>query len=470
MNINIENNYGGEILNIYNHNEIGNPHTQYIISDKKIAISPYDLSGKYFKLLSVEIEDLEALEIQASYFEKLQEELKDLKESDNSLMGDILLKENQLQEEGYKAKHDYNSNFEIIFDVYENMQYQCNTFDNAWKLFFKVTHSYEFYPKQVQAKLIGSERRAIVTVSESFRKEEYRYLEFDIVNDEIVQAGYKVKTIDVPVLVYDLYIVLNKGYDISFVKRFLDSSTENYKIYDKGKCRDYIPKTKDEIEFLNTVLEWYKGKEEFSKEAEKIKVALNNSNENIINKLVSKTGEHEIYIPSVPNYFERFIELFEININFEEMHYTSYTGIWELVIKDGKGAIEFRTKNMEANLENHKSSYIKFMIFTCNQQEVMDDGTKKNKYIFEFEVLEYRNVKGKKIYIKDNCENGKYGIWVLCDYPQEILLKPCIDDIKEGEFNRLRLSEEARYIGFTLDNTNEVSWDEGKYYSYYGID
>lgn len=447
MNDTILNNYGDHILKDYTHNEFGNPHSQYVVNQKELTISPYKINGKFYKLLSVEMEDLEKMDILAAEFKTIE----------NDMTIDEIDRKNKLQENRYKIS-SYKSAFEIIFDVYESSYNGCNQIDDKWELFLKISHSRRFVPQSIKVKLMGKARKAIVIARESIRSEEYRYEKYNL-DGEI---EYKTKQVDIPIIIYDLFIVMDdEEEEINFVQKFCNTNIKRYKIYNRSNCINYVPKTEEEKEFLKRQIESFdKENNVYNKEQESDLVnILANSTEVIVNKFVSRNEFDQINLPCVPNYFRLFIELFEINMKFDDVYYSSYSGVWEVLVDDASGAIEFREEDGHEYMSIHETGYFKFMITAANTR-LIDN---KDKYIFELQLLESKNTEGKELYVDENSDTGRFGIWLKANYPQRVTLRPCISNGEYDEYNKLRLRETAEYVSFIPSRAKLVSLDTGRY-------
>ena len=424
---NILENNCGDVLTIYNHNDIGNPHSQYVTNDDNIAIRPYDMeSGNYFKLLTV------------------------------------MLDKNELNN---------NNQFVISFDVYETCKCRVED-DNRWELLFKIGNASPELNNDnygLQVKLFGKEKRCIAIIDKVNIEEDNRVDNGDNHNIEKV-IKEKIRC--------ELYVLIKN--DMRFIKRFLSTNIEDkyYTIYnmihslDKNVINKKL--TTEEIEFYKNKLvsvkkdiveneknkeiieiqykddefmleqsrQWCKNSETFLNNEKdycnKI-IELSNDENNIVkNKILSRTDDGIISynIPKVNDGSNKYIKLFDIDINYYEGSNSNYSGIFEMFV------------NYSSEFVNYGYKYVKFIINSYSSIE--------GESHFSIDMIDKVNVTNDEIFVLKN--GNKYSVWYKGLYPSNIKIKPIMNN--DNNYNIFKLPLIDEFTKFLPKHEQKININE----------
>ena len=382
----------GDNLTVYNHNNGGNPHEQYVTNSSEIAIRPYDISTEnYFKLCTV------------------------------------LLDKNEL---------DNNNQFMIGFDVYEMCGCRVEN-DDKWELLLKVGNSKPVLNDNnygLQIKLKGKEKRCIAIIDKVVINEEVRKEDGDL---------HSIETAEVEKIRCELFIEIQN--EIRFIKRFLNTNIDNkyFTIYNRTHSieKQIIDEklTEEEIQFykdklVNTEKRIKLNEEEkenieiqyrddikklqqnriwnqnsrISLEKEKKYcehiISISNNEENLVkSKIISRTDDGIIHynIPKADDGI-RYIKLFDIDMSSE----FNYNGIFEMFINYSNEFIHYGNK------------YIKFIINAY--------GDRNGNSYFNIEAINKLNINNDDLFVLKN--DNKYSIFFKDLYPSNISIKSIINN------------------------------------------
>ena len=417
----------GDNLTVYNHNNVGNPHEQYVTNSSEIAIRPYDFTiGNYFKLLTV------------------------------------LLDKNELNN---------NSQFVISFDVYETCKCRVED-DNRWELLFKIGNASPEINNDnygLQVKLFGKEKRCIAIIDKVNVEEDNRVDNGDNHNIEKVTKE-KIRC--------ELYVLIKN--DMRFIKRFLSTNIENkyYAIYNmthslaKNAINERL--TIEEIEFYKDKLvstkkdiieneknkeiieiqykddefmleqnrQWCKNSEIFlNKEKEYCNkmIELSKDENNIVkNKILSRTDDGIISynIPKINDGINKFIKLFDIDMNYYVSNQDEYSGIFEMFV------------NYSSEFVNYGYKYVKFIINSYTSFE--------GESHFSIDMIDKVNVTNDEIFVLKN--GNKYSVWYKGLYPSNIKIKPIINN--DNNYNIFKLPLIDEFTKFLPKHEQKININE----------
>ena len=417
----------GDSLTIYNHNNVGNPHGQYVTNSSEIAIRPYDFTtGNYFKLCTV------------------------------------LLDKNEL---------DNNNQFMIGFDVYETCKCRVED-DNRWELLFKIGNASPEINNDnygLQVKLFGKEKRCIAIIDKVNVEEDNRVDNGDNHNIEKVTKE-KIRC--------ELYVLIKN--DMRFIKRFLSTNIENkyYTIYNMthSLAKNVINErlTIEEIEFYKDKLvstkkdiieneknkeiieiqykddefmleqnrQWCKNSEIFlNKEKEYCNkmIELSKDENNIVkNKILSRTDDGIISynIPKINDGINKFIKLFDIDMNYYVSNQDEYSGIFEMFV------------NYSSEFVNYGYKYVKFIINSYTSFE--------GESHFSIDMIDKVNVTNDEIFVLKN--GNKYSVWYKGLYPSNIKIKPIINN--DNNYNIFKLPLIDEFTKFLPKHEQKININE----------
>lgn len=387
----------GNFLTPFNHNNAGNPHTQYVSSNATLSLRPYDVTkGNYFKVLTV-------------------------------LLDDKRLVKNK----------DVNGQFEISFDVYDSTSYSIKD-DDKWELFLKVGNGdpkVKITDCSIDVKLKGKERRCIATIEPVTIQEENEVTDN---NDQ-----HYIEILNVEKIKVELYIEITS--DVRLVKTFLNTNLQSkyYTLYNRTHS---IPKleidkklTKAEIEFYKDKVIWidkYLKERKEDIENKKITLAgepkkladeitwytndynfyskekvfcnnmieLSNDETNLIESKIFSRTENNIIHYNIPESDDgdRYLKLFDIDSRYSNQRYLDYAGVFEL----------FTTYR-----GRYQSKYIKFALSCSNDVD---------SYKFSMSIINSLNISEDALFATN--KNGTISIWLKDIYPSKVRLKPIINN------------------------------------------
>lgn len=377
----------GDSLTIYNHNNVGNPHGQYVTNSSEIAIRPYDFTtGNYFKLLTV------------------------------------LLDKNEL---------DNNNQFMIGFDVYETCKCRVED-DNRWELLFKIGNASPEINNDnygLQVKLFGKEKRCIAVIDNIYVDEEVRNENTHEINNKKVN---KIRC--------EVFVQIEN--EIRFIKRFLHTNINEkyFTIYNRTHSIDkqVIDEklTKEEIQFYKDKLvnieecielnnkeienieiqykdnlkeleqhrQWCKNSKEFLYKEKEYCEHIISISDNVKNKIISRTDDGIInYNKPKVNDGIRYVKLFDIDMSTE----FNYNGIFEMII------------NYSDEFINYDSKYIKFIINAYGNK------VNNNSY-FDIKIINKLNINNDDLLVLKN--GNIYSLYYKDFYPSNINIKPIMNN------------------------------------------